>query len=182
MSRIFLSLSVVSGLLLIAALILGLNIDDAKELSSRGAVSNHMLMALGALVFALLVHAILLTYFMGTGRWLEETSKAYKLPPEYCERSSKLKYSTLPLMVGTLFLLIVTGGLGAAADPLSHVQFEGWLGLSASEIHFLTACLTVGANLIVNFVEYSAIQQNGRLVKEVLSEVQRIRQEHGLPV
>jgi len=85
-------------------------------------------------------------------------------------------------MVGTLFLLIVTGGLGAAADPLSHVQFEGWLGLSAAEIHFLTACLTVGANLIVNFVEYTAIQQNGQLVKEVLSEVQRIRQEHGLPV
>ncbi|MDB4638213.1 hypothetical protein OAF24_04875, partial [bacterium] len=76
MSRIFSSLCVVSTILLIVALVLGLNIDDAKELSSRGAVSNHMLMALAALVFALLVHAILLTYFMGTGRWLEETSNA----------------------------------------------------------------------------------------------------------
>ncbi|MBD3672123.1 MAG: hypothetical protein HUJ26_01240 [Planctomycetaceae bacterium] len=141
-----------------------------------------MLTALAALVFALLVHAILLTYFMGTGRWLEETSKAYKLSPAYCERSAKLKYSTLPLMVVILVLLIITGGLGAAADPLSHVRFRGWFGLSAADIHFLTACLTIGANLLVNLVEYFAIQQNGHLVKEVLGEVQRIREEHGLPV
>jgi len=181
-SRIFSSLCVVSTILLIATLVLGLNIEDAKELSSRGAVSNHMLTALGALVFALLVHAILLTYFMGTGRWLEETSKAYKLSPDYCDRSSKLKYSTLPLMVGTLVLLIITGALGAASDPLSRVQFNGWLGLTAAQIHFLTACLTVGANVVVNLMEYLAIQQNGKLIKDVLGEVHRIRQEHGLPV
>ena len=64
MSRIFSSLSVVSTILLVAALVFGLNIEDAKELANRGAVSNHMLMALGALVFAVLVHAILLTYFI----------------------------------------------------------------------------------------------------------------------
>ncbi|MDC0273770.1 MAG: hypothetical protein P8M30_01585 [Planctomycetaceae bacterium] len=182
MSRIFSSLCVVSTILLIVALVLGLNIDDAKELSSRGAVSNHMLMALAALVFALLVHAILLTYFMGTGRWLEETSNAYKLSPDYCERSAKLKYSTIPLMTGALFLLIVTGAFGAASDPLSRVQFQGWLGLSAAQIHYLIACLTVGTNVVVNLLEYLAIHQNGQLIKEVLGEVRRIRQEHGLPV
>jgi hypothetical protein len=165
--------------LLIVALALGLHIEDAKV--DRAAVSNHMLVALGALVFALLVHAILLTYFMGTGRWLEETSKAYKLSPDYCAQSSHLKYSTLPIMAGTLLLLIVTGAFGAAADPLG-AGFSGGLGLTAGEIHFLTACLAVGANVIVNIIEYFAIQKNGRLVKDVLAEVQRIRQEHGLPV
>jgi len=178
-SRIFLSLSVVSTVLLIVALVLGLNIDDAKL--DRAAVSNHMLVAMGALVFALLVHAILLTYFMGTGRWLEETSKAYKLSPDFCEQSSHLKYSTLPIMAGTLFLLIVTGALGAAADPLG-AGFSGALGMTAADVHFLTACLAVGANAIVNIIEYLAIQKNGGLVKDVLAEVQRIRQEHGLPV
>lgn len=179
MSRIFLSLSVVGACLLVVALVMGWNIGDAKL--DRDAVANHMLVAMGALVFALLVHAILLTYFMGTGRWLEETSKAYKLSPDYCARSSRLKYSALPLMAGTLLLLIVTGALGAAADPLG-AGFEGAIGLTASEIHFLFACLTVGANVIVNIVEYLAIQSNGRLVKQVLGDVQRIRQEHGLPV
>lgn len=179
MSRIFLSLSVVSTILLIVALVLGLNIDDAKL--DRAAVSNHMLMALGALVFALLVHAILLTYFMGTGRWLEETSKAYKLSPDYCEQSSRLKYSTLMIMAGTLFLLIVTGALGAAADPLG-AGFSGAFGMTAVEIHFLTACLAVGANVVVNLIEYLALQRNGSLVREVLAEVHRIRLENGLPV
>jgi hypothetical protein len=178
-SRIFLSLAVVGTIFLVSALVLGLNIEDPKL--DRGSVANHLLVALGALVFAMLVHAILLTYFMGTGRWLEETSRAYKLSPDYCARSSQLKYSTLPLMVGTLFLLIVTGALGAAADPLA-AGFSGWLGLTVGEIHFLTACLAVGANAIVNIIEYLAIAKNGRLVKEVLADVQRIRQEHGLPV
>lgn len=179
MSRIFLSLSVVGTILLIVALVLGLNIEDAKL--DRGPVANHLLVAMGALVFALLVHAILLTYFMGTGRWLEETSKAYRLSPDYCARSSQLKYSTLPLMVGTLFLLIITGASGAAADPLG-AGFSGLWGLTAGEIHFLTACLAIGANVIVNVIEYLAIEKNGRLVKDVLAEVHRIRQEHGLPV
>ena len=179
MSRIFLTLSVAGTIFLLIALVLGLNVGDAKL--DRGAVSNHLLVAMGALVFALLIHAILLTYFMGTGRWLEETSKAYKLSPDYAARSSKLKYSSLPLMVGALILLIVTGALGAAADPLGAGFSGGW-GLTAADIHFLTACLAVGVNVVVNIIEFFAIQQNGLLVKDVLAEVQRIRQEHGLPV
>lgn len=179
MSRIFLSLSVVGTLFLIVAIVMGLNIEEAKL--DRDSVANHMLVAMGALVFALLVHAILLTYFMGTGRWLEETSKAYQLSPDYCAESSRLKYSALPTMAGMLLLLILTGASGAAADPLA-AGFSGAFGLTSKEIHFLTACLAVGTNVIVNIIEYLAIQSNGRLVKDVLAEVQRIRQEHGLPV
>ncbi len=182
MKRIFLTLAVLSQILLIAAVVLGLNIGDARALENRPAVSNHMLTALGALVFALLVHAILLTYFMGTGRWLEETSRAYKLSPDYCRESSRLKYGAFPGMILCVVLLIVSGALGAAADPRGTSGFDGWFGFSAKQTHFLTACATICVNLLINVREYQAIARNGLLVHRALSEVQRIRREHGLPV
>src|ERR1700690_3195758 len=72
MVRIFLPLAALSICSLVFAMILGLTIDDPKVLAAQAGVQYHFLAALAALVFATLVHAIVLTYFMGTGRWIEE--------------------------------------------------------------------------------------------------------------
>lgn len=180
MVRIFLTLACVSTLLLIAAFVLGASIEDAKALDH--AVDYHFLTALGALVFASLVHAIVLTYFMGTGRWIEETSTAYRLPSEYHQRNRSLKYRTVPWMVLCFGLLLLTGCLGAAADPGSPVQFRGWFGMSGATTHFAAAVLTLTANVLVNVREFRSIDQNGQIVNEVLADVRRIREERGLPV
>lgn len=182
MQRIFLTLVLVSQGLLIATVVVGYDIRDARLIENRPAVSNHLLTALGALVFALLVHAILLTYFMGTGRWMEETSRAYRLSPDYCRESSRLKYTTLPWMILCVVLLIVAGALGAAADPRGGTTPPELWGLPRKTLHFVFACGTLLVNLWINVREYQAIQRNGLLVKRALGEVQRIRQEHGLPV
>ncbi len=81
MKRIFLTLAVLANAVLVTALFFGLWIGDpnTRDLVIQRRVSTHMLIGLGALTFATLVHAILFTYFMGTGRWLEETSRAYSL-------------------------------------------------------------------------------------------------------
>lgn len=182
MKRIFFTLALLSQILLIATLVLGLDIGDAKLRENRPAVSDHMLTALGALVFAIFVHALFLTYFMGTGRWMEETSRAYKLSPEYCRESSRLKYGTFPLMILCVFLLIVTGAFGAASDPRNVTGFDGWFGLTGKQIHFTVACAAICINLLVNVREYLAIERNGLLIKRAMEEVQRIRREHHLPV
>lgn len=180
--RIFLTLAVVGTALLIATLMLGFSIGDPKLQQERAAVSLHMQVALGATIFALFVHAITLTYFMGTGRWMEETSKAYRLPPDYCEENSRLKYSVVPLLFVCLVALVITGALGAASDPASGSGFEGWLGMTGSQVHFFTACLTLAINAVVNLIEFQAISQNSRLIERAMGEVQQIRREHGLPV
>ena len=74
-----------------------------------------------------------------------------------------------------------TGGLGAAVDPGSSVDFRGWGGLTGPSIHFLAASLTIGANLVVNLWEYSTIARNHTLIESVMSDVRRIRSERGLP-
>lgn len=184
MKRIFLTLAIFSTVLLIAAFSLGMSIGDAKDASAatQRYVSWHLLTALGALVFASLVHAIVLTYFMGTGRWMEETSRAYQLNESFLTENQSLKYRLLPAMSGCLLLLILTGGFGAAADPASPVGFQGWLGLSAAMIHFLIAAILISANLLVNAWEFAAITRNSAIVEDVLAQVRKIRVERGLPV
>lgn len=182
MKRIFLTLAIFSNIVLAAAFALGVRIDDPKLASSVSDVSWHFLTALGALVFASLVHAIVLTYFMGTGRWMEETTAAYRLDERWQRGCQSLKYKTIPGMITCLTLLILTGALGGAADPAAPSGFGELWGVPASTFHFALAATTLLANLLVNVYEYQALRTNGRFVEEVLAEVRRIRQERGLPV
>jgi hypothetical protein len=182
--RIFLSLLVVSTILLLVAVTLGLNIGDVRSLdaSTQSQVSMHMLVGLGALTFATLVHAICLTYFMGTGRWIEETSVAYSLDPSWYARNQRIKYRTVGGMVLCVVLLISVGAFGAVADPATPMSLDGTLGMTSAQIHFLTAVLTVIINILTNFTQFIAISRNSILVDGVLAEVCRIREDRGLPV
>jgi len=181
-TRVFLTLAIISTILLAFVFFLGLNIGDAKiaEPEIQSAVSKHFLMAIGGLVLGMLVHALVLTYFMGTGRWLEETSKAYQLPDSYRAEGQGLKYRTLPLMVGAIFMLVMTGGFGGAADPASPVGFQGWFGISPATLHLIVASLALAINAAANLQEFRALERNGEIIKQIVEEVRRIRNEHGL--
>ena len=183
MKRIFLTLALLASGLLILAIVLGLNIGDAKVLdkATQSQISTHMLVGLAALTFATLVHAISLTYFMGTGRWLEETSNAYSLGDSWYKESQKIKYRTLPGMTCCIGLLISTGALGAVADPATPLSLDGFLGMTGSQLHFLGAVLTAIVNLLTNLVQFAAISKHSDIVESVLGEVRRIREERGLP-
>lgn len=184
MTRIFSTLAVLSVALLLVALWLGWRIGDAASLepAEQDRVAVHFLTAVGALCFAVMVHALVLTYFMGTGRWLEETCRAYQLGEERQAQSRELKWRLYPAMTVGLLLLIVTGASGGAADPASAFGFQGVGPLTAAQVHLTLAVLTVAFNAVVNGIEYLAIRRNGQVVNAVLDEVRRIRSERGLPV
>lgn len=182
MTRIFLTLASVSTLLLVTVFFIGLNIGDARLPESQGLVSWHMMLALTGLVFATLVHALVFTYFMGTGRWMEDVSKAYELQTHWGSESQKLKYRILPLMSFCFVMLLVTVGFGAAADPASKMGFEGFAGLKPATCHMLVAITTVTVNFLANIYEFQALERNGNLVNEVMAKVREIRVAKGLPV
>lgn len=184
MVRIFLPLASLSTVALIIVMALGLSIDDPKVATAavQASVQYHFLTALFALCFATLAHAIVLTYLMGTGRWIEETSNAYRLPDTFFERHQAIKYRTIPMMVGAFLLLLCTGALGAAADPASPMQWTGWLGLSPAQLHLSAAIFAVVVNVAVNYLEFLALERNGEVIEHVLVEVRRIRLEKGLAV
>ena len=177
MNRIFLSLAIVANLSLGVAVWYGLGIHDQTQNLQviKHAVSMHLLIALGASLLVLMSHAVVLTYFMGTGRWLEDTSTAYRLDERFRRRNIGLKYRAIPGMIACMLLVIVTGAFGASTDPMPSGTSSG-----TSAIHFTLAMATVFANLLVSGLEYTAISANGRLVAEVVGEVKRIRREKGL--
>lgn len=182
MNRIFVTLAVLGNLSLAAAFWLGLSVGDAslRDAGVQQSMGWHLLAGLGAVVFSVLVHSIVLTYFMGTSRWLEETTQAYHLGSVWIDECRTLKYRTLPAMALCLGALIATAAFGAAADPASPVGFKGWWGVSPDTLHLSAALCTWGLNLIVNLGEYAALSRNGEIVNEVLGEVRRIRRERGL--
>lgn len=183
MKRIFIGLAVTSTALLAAAFTFGLRIDDPRDMAEASLAARrlHLLTAVAGLLFAALIHAVVLTYFMGTGRWLEETTRAYRLDPRWFDESRSLKYRTIPAMIAAMALLILTAAFGAGADPASSVRFGDWFGLGPGTIHFLLAATTLGVNLAANLMEYAALDRNGRLVDEVVARVTDIRRERGLP-
>lgn len=177
MNQIFLPLAAFGNIALLVTLWLGWRIEDAASLSAvaRQQVSMHFLFAMGSCVFALFVHALVLTYFMGTGRWIQETSEAYRFEPAAREQNIKLKYQALPGMLVCLCLILTTGALGAIADPASNTQME-----YAPTIHFTLAVSTIIANLLVNCIQYIAIVRNSAVVNLVYQEVLKVRRERGL--
>ncbi|MCA9034408.1 MAG: hypothetical protein KDA91_04715 [Planctomycetaceae bacterium] len=189
MKRIFLTLAILGNICLWTAVLFGLSIRAGITLPAtdpqfqldpayNARISTHMLIGLGALTFATLVHAILFTYFMGTGRWIEETSNAYGLDAAWYNSNQKVKYGVLPGIVVVLLLLIATGAFGAVADPATPVS----LGKSDAAIHFFVAVSTALANLLVNGLEFIAVLKNASIIEDVLRQVRRIRDERGLPV
>lgn len=172
---------------MIIALILGLQVGDPMQNGGLDAkvnarIGTHILIGLGALTSTMMVHALLFTYFMGTGRWLDETSTAYKLSPEWYQRNQKIKYGILPGILVSVLMLIAAGSLGAVADPATAVSLEQVLGMSDATLHFAVAVSTWLVTMIINFTQFTAISRNSAIVEGVLAEVRRIRIERGLPV
>ena len=181
-TRIFLTLASVSTLLLLAVFVLGMSIDNPRELTSQKLVSWHLMLALTGLIFAALVHAVVLTYFMGTGRWMEDVSKSYQLDDRWRGEGQRLKYRVIPWIGICIVLLLTTIGFGAAADPASRLSVTHLLGVPVSTLHFLVAITTVCCNVLGNVREFQAIERNSQLITEVVAKVREMRITRGLPV
>jgi hypothetical protein len=196
-SRIFFTLAAFSTLCLAGTFFLGLSVDDTAEqvLGERSSADWHILLGVFGLIFAVLVHAIVLTYFMGTGRWIDETSHVYKLGAEYFRKHKKLKQRTLVPMMLVIIALIMIIPTGASADPAASrrpivdTQTESEadaaqlkVQASATNFHLIYVIITLCVNVGISIFEFRTIEANGVIVTDILDDVRRIRTEKGLPV
>jgi hypothetical protein len=177
-NRIFLTTSILSNAFLAVTFALGWAVRDPGVRGSSGIeLTAHFLCGVASITVAMFVHALVLTYFMGTGRWIEETAAAYRLGPQARKVNVRLKYRALPGMVGCLILLIVVGAFGAASASGAALDFP-----AAKTLHMVLASIALLSNVLVNAFEYDAIVRNGRLINTVMDQVREIRRERGLPV
>jgi hypothetical protein len=173
MTRIFLSLAVLDSTLLVTSFVIGV-ISKLEDGIHTGAQVYwvHFLTGLTTAIVNLLVHCLIFTYFLGTGRWVKEVKLAYRIPDDPLPRLTRdLKRRVFPPALFAMLAAIATSAAGAAA----HVQAWPWF------VHATLATLTLAVNFWAFAVEYDCLRANSGVLDGVLAEVDRIRQAHGLP-
>lgn len=180
MTRILPALASLSLMLFAAAIVLGLSIGDLyadpiaeSTIAWRG---RHMLVGVAAALAVVFVESIIVTYFIGTGRWCKEVTETYQLPRGDLAWSTQLKRRTFPLAVIGMLTVVGVSALGAASDPGT-----GRPGTADMATWHLAAAF--GGLAIVGWTYYQAwlnIAAQQKVIERIVAQVQRIRQELGL--
>jgi hypothetical protein len=181
MTRIFVSLAWFAVVMMVATLVLGLAIEDLHTDHSPEMLrwaTVHRLAGVATALVVVLVHSIVITYFIGTSRWCKEVSEAYGLDPSYVMRGTALKRRTFPWAVMGMLAIVGVISLGAAADPATGLPHtRDWV-----TPHLFGALAGIAFVAWAFFVEWSNIHANYRVIADVLAEVRRMRAERGLEV
>jgi hypothetical protein len=181
MSRIFLTLSLLSLALISAAFAMGLTMGDlyAKPEPSEATyawATRHRLTGVAAALSVVLVESFAFTYFIGTGRWCREVVETYRFDPGPLTACNRIKRRTFPWLVLGMLAVVGVSALGAAADPATlRPNTQKW-----ANWHLVSGCLGivfVGWTYLMawkNIVSYHAVLEG------VVKHVGRVRRELGL--
>lgn len=169
MARLFIILTILNLLALTGAFVLGCL---SKFVDNELFYLSHFNVGLFAAVLTLLVHCIIFTYFLGTGRWVKEVGLAYRLADGGLPKQTReLKRSVFPPALYAMLITIAASAAGMGA------KYQGWPWL----VHGSMAVITLAVNVWAARVELQHLRANAAILDAVLSEVDRIRAEHGLP-
>jgi hypothetical protein len=174
MTRIFSTLALIDFLCLLAAY--GFGAASKLRESAQHPVDPtylvHFSLGLGGAVLTLLVHCLIFTYFLGTGRWVKEVTLAYDLPDAPLHKETReLKRRTFPPALFAMLITIATAAAGAGA------QLKEW----PWPVHATLGTLTLFVNLWAFRIEYRNVNRNAAILDQVMVEVERICAERGLP-
>lgn len=166
MPRIFLALASFNTLALLATAVLGFFTPSRAEPTGADLFAFHLPAALASLVFALLVHSMAFTYFLGTSRWVKEVVQAYQLSGALYQQAAQLKRGTVRFVMPCAALAIATAVTGAAAD----------LSMLPGPVHLITAGAFIGLNVWGHVAEYDLIKANCTLLESVMDQVRQLQQ------
>ncbi len=168
MAQLFTILAVLDLLALTATFLLGVGFRFA----GLEVFVAHFTLGLFTAIGTLLVHCIIFTYFLGTGRWVKEVALAYNLPDEqFYRKTRELKRSSFPPALAAMLVTIATAGAGAGA------QLREWPWY----VHGGLAVAALLVNLWAFRKEFRDVAANALVLDSVLAEVDRIRAAQGLP-
>jgi amino acid permease len=146
----------------------GVTAPEAHQALSVGPFAAHMIAGIVSAVFALLVHCLIFTYFLGTGRWVKEVARAYHLPDDDMPKLTReFKRQVFPPALFAMLSVIaaVASGAGAQTAP------EGFWGLA----HPILSVLALAINGWAYVIEYRTVAANGRVQERIMDEVERRR-------
>lgn len=185
MDRIFTSLASFTVLLMLVAIGLGLALHaaDPRDLTSEAAspwYRTHFMVGVGVGLTVVLVNSLVMTWFIGTGRWCKEVVETYSLDRDFIARSTRLKRRAFPYVLTNMLIAIGVLCLGAAADPGSNLKVAAPGGLSWAQWHWLSAVGAVVAVAAASIVEWQTIRAKQQVIHDVMAAVNAARRQRGL--
>jgi hypothetical protein len=174
MTRIFTSLAILNTAALLATYFMGVvsKLRDGVLHPEEPTYLIHFVLGLFTAVGTLLVHCLIFTYFLGTGRWVKEVTLAYGLPDEpWHKETRELKRKVFPPALFAMLITIAAAAAGAGA------QLQEW----PWTVHATLATAALLINLWAFRAEYRYLAANVVVLDGLLAEVDRVRAARGLP-
>lgn len=184
-ARIFAVLALASILFVAATLGLGLALGDVRNPDDRVTqrwATVHRLSGVAAALAVMFANGVVVTYFVGTGRWCREVAEAYRLDPALLRASVAIKRKTFPLAVINMLAIVGVVALGGAADPGASLQLQPVGQLTWANLHFIGALLGLTILAFTSFRQWLNIQAHHEVVEAIMAQVREIRHARGLEV
>ena len=110
-------------------------------------------------LFTCLVHSIVFTYFIGTGKWVkEEVAKGRLKEADWVPQTKEFKMKSSPPALYAIILVLATAFLGAWVRSDATI-FTYWL-------HKSVAYFTLAYNLFAFYIEGKVIAENTQLLEK----------------
>src|SRR5262249_8989265 len=161
MIRIFVTLATINSLGLVASCLFGILSfwRNAAQDILDPIYDVHFYVGLFTAISILLVHCIIFTYFLGTGRWVKEVGLAYSLPDlPWPKLTRELKRATFPAALFAMLITIAT----AAAGTAHQLKVWPWW------VHGSLAVATLAINAWAFIIEYRNVTTNAGVIEAVL--------------
>ena len=153
-----------------------MDVAETRLKRARQAGSLHILLGIISVLLVVLVCSIVVTYFIGTGRWCREVTEAYRMEPAILAESQSLKRGSFPWAVGGMLTALGISALGAASDPATGMERTSqWV-----TPHLFAALAGI---CLIGYCLYSlwaSIVQNHHLGGRIMNEVRTRRAKAGL--
>jgi hypothetical protein len=162
MARLFRIMALLNGV----ALLVTFGLGAASRFWEHDLLLTHFTVGLFTAIGTLLVHCLIFTYFLGTGRWVKEVGLAYRLPDADLPRQTReLKRKSFPPALFAMLITIATAAAGQGAFLLDWPWF----------LHGALALATLAINLWAFRVELHCLTVNARVIDAVMGEVERLQ-------
>ena len=119
----------------------------------RGVVEPrvHVLSGLFAAMFCCLVHAIVFSHFIGSGKWIKKGVDAAGMDEAIVKRTKRFKGKVFPFALFSMIFVVVTAFLGGGAD----------VGSVSPTVHLVMGVLTLALNVVATVGALNALRHQG---------------------
>jgi len=156
MTLLFCIATAINLLALTATAVLGYGVSNGRAWSAQ-----HQLCGVLATIVCVGVHCVVFTYFIATAKWVQHAVSVKGLDPSLISPTRSFRAAAFPAALLAMAIVFLAAVVGAATFSYQIRPIY----------HHGIALLAIATNLGVAFVEYRAVDRNGKLIDQILATI-----------